>query len=267
MVADAERRSPIASRKNQILRKKPATRKNVKPVAVFRAFKTRMKFEDILDGLHVSITRRRSLQLSTAFTRILLAIGFIPPSIPKILHRPFTILPDSNPVGHYFNALYQTGFYYEFIGWAQLTAALLLLFPRTAHLGALAFLPIIANVAVLTISVGFQGTWLITLLMCGAAAWLVAWEYDRLKPLLFRRRVERTRSFPIQFVLIPAFFAAGGVVMAFVWKMIGLGNFSNYLKIGTYLTAAGLIFGSIVSLHFRFMQAGPLEIADADRLR
>jgi hypothetical protein len=75
-----------------------------------------MKLENILDGIHVSITRRWWLQLFTVFTRILLAVGFIPPSIKKILHQPFTILPDSNPVGHYFNALYQTGFYYEFLG-------------------------------------------------------------------------------------------------------------------------------------------------------
>src|SRR6187200_2416874 len=128
-----------------------------------------MKLENILDGIHVSITRRRWTQLFTVFTRLILACGFIPPSIKKILHQPFTMLPDSNPVGHYFNALYDTGFYYEFIGWAQLIAALLLLFPRTAHIGALMFLPIIANIAVLTTSVGFAGTWLLTILMTLAA--------------------------------------------------------------------------------------------------
>ncbi|HKX82589.1 MAG TPA: hypothetical protein VJL58_00085, partial [Pyrinomonadaceae bacterium] len=147
-----------------------------------------MKLEYILDSLHGSITHRWYLQLFTAFIRCLLAIGFIPPSIPKILHKPFTVLPDSNPVGHYFNALYQTGFYYEFIGWSQIVAALLLLFPRTAHIGALMFLPIILNIAVLTSSVGFKGTWVITIMMSLAAVWLVAWEYDRLKPIVFPAR-------------------------------------------------------------------------------
>src|SRR5690349_22638840 len=124
-----------------------------------------MSIQTTLDKIHSRITSSRWLQIFTAFTRCLLAVGFIPPSLPKILHKPFTVLPDSNPVGHYFNALYDTGFYYEFIGWAQLTAALLLLFPRTAHLGALMFLPIIVNVAVLTTSVGFKGTWILTILM------------------------------------------------------------------------------------------------------
>lgn len=218
-----------------------------------------MIFENVLDELHVSFTRRWWTQLFTVFVRCLLALGFIPPSIVKILHKPFTVLPDSNPVGAYFSALYNTGFYYEFIGWSQLIAALLLLFPRTAHLGALMFFPIIANVAVLTTSVGFKGTWLLTILMSFAALYLVAWEYDRLKPIFFHKRTGRTRSLPLQFVTIPFFFAIGGVAMAGLWKLIGLGNFPNYLNIAGVLAAVGAIFGVVVALHYRFMRVGSLE--------
>ena len=64
-----------------------------------------MKLEHVLDDLHVALTRRWWTQLFTAFTRCLLAIGFIPPSIPKILHKPFTSLPDDNPVGRRQQAL------------------------------------------------------------------------------------------------------------------------------------------------------------------
>ena len=225
-----------------------------------------MRIEHVLDSIHASITHRRPLQLFTVFTRLLLAIGFIPPSITKILHKPFTILPDSNPVGHYFNALYNTGFYYEFIGWAQLIAALLLLFPRTAHIGALMFLPIIANIAVLTTSVGFVGTWLLTILMSFAATWLVAWEYDRLKPILFHKRAERTRGVPLQFISIPLFFAVGGAGMGILWWLIRLGNFSNYLAVGGFLVGLGFVFGLGVALHYRFMRIGELE-SDDESLR
>lgn len=218
-----------------------------------------MSIEKILDGIHFSITRQRYLQLFTAFTRILLAVAFIPPSYKKIMHQPFTILPDSNPVGHYFNALYQTGFYYEFIGWAQMIAAILLLFPRTAHLGALLFLPIIANIAVLTTSVGFVGTWLITILMCLAGTYLVAWEYDRLKPIIFYNRDQRTASIRNQYVVIPLFFAVGGIAMAGLWSVIRLGNFPNYLNVGMSLAVIGLVFGIVVSVHYRFMQVGELK--------
>ena len=225
-----------------------------------------MKLEHILDSIHASITHRRPLQLFTVFTRLTLAVGFIPPSLIKILHKPFTILPDSNPVGHYFNALYDTGFYYEFIGWGQLIAALLLLFPRTAHLGALMFLPIITNIAVLTTSVGFVGTWLVTILMSLAAMWLVAWDYDRLKPVLFHKRSERTRSLPLHFISIPLFFAAGGAIIGYLWSLIRLGNFSNYVYVGAFLAGFGLVFGLGVALHYKFMRIGTLESGE-DGLR
>src|SRR6478672_4643093 len=162
-----------------------------------------MNLENALDKIHASVIQNTWLQLFTVFTRVILAVGFIPPSIKKILHKPFTVLPDSNPVGHYFNALYQTGFYYEFIGWSQIIAAVLLLLPRTAHIGTLMFLPIIVNIAALSCSVGFKGTWLLTIFMNLAAVWLTAWEYDRLKPILFYTRSVRTRRFRLETLLSP----------------------------------------------------------------
>lgn len=218
-----------------------------------------MKLENILDDLHARITGNRLAQIFTAFTRLLLFVGFTPPSLIKIFNKPFTVLPDSNPVGHYFNALYQTGFYYQFIGWAQLTAAVLLLFPRTAHWGALMFLPIIVNIAVLTTSVGFVGTWIITILMSLAATYLVAWDYDRLKPILFSKRGAKAGFMKFEFVWLPVLFAVGGVFVALIWWSIRLGNFSNYFKVGVGLTVGGLIFGFFVTLHHRFMKVGKLE--------
>jgi len=218
-----------------------------------------MKLEPILDELYVAVTRRWWMQLFTVFVRCLLAIAFIPPSIPKILHRPFTVLPDTNPVGHYFNALMDTGFYYEFIGWSQIIAALLLLIPRTSHIGALLFLPIIANIAVLTTSVGFSGTWVITILMSLAATYLAAWEYDRLKPVIFYNRKEKPRSFGHKMILIPCFFALAGVFAAILASLIRLGNFSNYFLVGIGLLVLGFVFGSVVAVHYRFMPVGHLE--------
>lgn len=221
-----------------------------------------MRIENTLDAIHASITHRWYFQVFTVFTRILLAVGFIPPSYKKIIHQPFTSLPDSNPVGHYFNALYHTGFYYEFLGWGQMIAAILLLFPRTAHIGALLFLPIIANIAVLTTSVGFVGTWLITILMTLAATWLVAWDYDRLKPVLFQTRTQKTQGVPMKFVILPLFFGLGGVAAAVLFWSIRLGNFSNYVSVGGILAGMGLIFGLVVALHLNFMKVGELKGAE-----
>lgn len=199
------------------------------------------------------------MQLFTSFTRVLLAVGFIPRSIPKILHKPFTVLPDSNPVGHYFNALYQTGFYYEFLGWGQIIAAVLLLIPRTSHIGALMFLPIITNIAVLTSSVGFAGTNYITALMLLAAVYLVCWDYDRIKPIFFLKRQQKVRSFKFEFLWIPVLFSIGGFSAASIFALLGVVNLhERYLPGALILSISGFIFGLIVAAHHRFMQVRDL---------
>lgn len=219
-----------------------------------------MKLENTLDSIHGSVIKMPVLQVFTAFTRLLLGIGFIPPSIIKILHKPFTALPDSNPVGHYFNALYETGFYYEFLGWGQLIAALLLLFPRTAHLGALMFLPIILNIAVLTTSVGFKGTWVITIAMSLAALYLVAWDYDRWKAIMFGNRRGAAYFLKYEFVWLPVLFALGGLGAAGCFFALGVANLHQKPAfLFSTLAALGLVFGLFVAAHHRFMKTGALE--------
>ncbi|MDM7922153.1 MAG: hypothetical protein QUS14_07610, partial [Pyrinomonadaceae bacterium] len=109
-----------------------------------------------------------------------------------------------------------------------------------------------------------QGTWLITLLMAFAATYLTAWEYDRLKPILFWTRKEKPARSRMQWITIPGFFAAGGVVMGIIWKLMGLGNFPDYLKITGLLVAMGFVFGLVVTLHYRMMPVGKLVEPPAD---
>ncbi|HEX8359730.1 MAG TPA: hypothetical protein VF613_06480 [Longimicrobium sp.] len=138
-----------------------------------------------LDRLHAAVRANPLLQRFTVCTRILLAIGFIPPSLTKIQGERFTILPIEHPVGFFFEAMYRTGGYWNFIGWAQLIGGILLLNPRTATLGAIVFFPIILNIFVITVALHFTGTWLITGLMLLACTYLLCWDYDRLKPLFW----------------------------------------------------------------------------------
>lgn len=218
-----------------------------------------MPIETKLDRIHEATVKNRWLQIFTAFTRGLLAFGFLPPGLIKVFNQPFTLLPDSNPVGHYFNALYQTGFYYQFLGWGQVIAAVLLLIPRTAHLGALMFFPIILNIAVLTNAVGFKGTWLLTIFMFLASLYLVCWDYDRLKAIFFINRREKVDIFKYEFVWLPALFACGGILAGITSKLIALGNFQNYFNIILILAVVGFIFGIFVHIHHRFMRVGDLE--------
>ncbi|HEY9403739.1 MAG TPA: DoxX family membrane protein [Pyrinomonadaceae bacterium] len=137
-----------------------------------------------LDRAHARVRRARLLRIFTVFTRILLALGFIPSGITKVLGNRFTILDLDNPVGFFFEAMYRTGFYWRFLGLCQLAAALLLLIPRTATIGALVYFPLILNIFVITVSLDFRGTPFITGLMLLANIYLLCWDYDKLKHLI-----------------------------------------------------------------------------------
>lgn len=117
-------------------------------------------------------------------TRLLLALGFLPTGLVKVLGQRFTSMGIDTPVGFFFEAMYLTGFYWRFIGASQMLAALLLLWPRTALLGALLFAPIVVNIHVITTSVGFVGTPVVTGLMVLAVVYLLVWDAHRLAPLL-----------------------------------------------------------------------------------
>jgi uncharacterized membrane protein YphA (DoxX/SURF4 family) len=125
------------------------------------------------------------------FCRIALAASFLPAGIVKIMGERFASgLPSNNPLGHYFDALYLTGYYYTFIGIVQVITAILLLIPRTALLGALMYFPIIVNICVLTYATRFNGTRLNTM-MALASLFLLIWDYDRLKHILPFKRLEK----------------------------------------------------------------------------
>jgi uncharacterized membrane protein YphA (DoxX/SURF4 family) len=118
------------------------------------------------------------------FCRIALAVSFLIAGFVKIMGERFARgLPSNNPLGHYFDALYLTGYYYTFIGIAQIIIAILLLIPGTSLLGALMYFPIIINICVLTYATRFDGTRGVTMIAL-ACLFLLIWDYDRLKYIL-----------------------------------------------------------------------------------
>lgn len=140
----------------------------------------------MIDNLWLSVRRSDFLYRFTLFTRILLATSFLPTGLIKLLGHRFTSLPVETPVGNFFEALYRAGPYWRFIGATQVMAAILLLVPRFAHLGALLFLPVIANIFVITVALEFTGTPFVTGPMLLAAIYLCAWDWNRFRPLFFR---------------------------------------------------------------------------------
>ncbi|HEX9980940.1 MAG TPA: DoxX family protein [Flavobacterium sp.] len=121
------------------------------------------------------------MQYFAVFNRVGLAAGFLPSGFVKIMGDRFTSLSVNHPMGNYLEALHLTGYYYTFIGIAQVTAAVLLLIPRTATLGALLYFPIILNICILSLAVCFDGSLLSSPLMVLANLYLLCWDYDKLK--------------------------------------------------------------------------------------
>ena len=140
-----------------------------------------MNLAQKLDTLHLEVKSNKWFRYFTMFNRIALAAGFIPSGFTKIFDERFTSLAVNHPMGNYLEALYHTGIYYPFIGYVQVIAALLLLIPRTATLGALLYFPIILNICILSLSVGFEGSLVSSPLMVYANLYLICWDYDKLK--------------------------------------------------------------------------------------
>ena len=143
-----------------------------------------MSVDAFLQPIHSRVKANKWLRIFTTFTRVILAVGFLPSGLTKLLGNRFTILSIDTPVGFFFEAFYRSGFYWNFIGLCQLAGALFLLIPRTATLGAVIFFPIILNIFVITVSMHFAGTPYITTLMLLANIYLLCWDYDRLKGIL-----------------------------------------------------------------------------------
>ncbi|HYW14083.1 MAG TPA: hypothetical protein VE871_19115 [Longimicrobium sp.] len=137
-----------------------------------------------LDRLHTRARKSALLYRFTLATRILLAVGFIPTGMVKLLGRRFTSMDPASDIGAFFEVMYQSGEYWRFIGAAQVLAGILMLIPRTATLGAVLFTPVIASIFVITLSYDFGGTPLVTGMMLLATLYLLCWDWHRVRPLL-----------------------------------------------------------------------------------
>lgn len=149
------------------------------------AARERSSVERFLDRLHVEARRVSALHRLAVVSRISLALAFIPTGMVKLLGQRFTLMGPDTPVGYFFEAMYQTGFYWNFLGLSQVLAGVLLLIPWTATLGAVVTFPLVLNIFLITVSVGFRGTPFVTGGMLLAAIFLVCWDYHRLKTILW----------------------------------------------------------------------------------
>jgi uncharacterized membrane protein YphA (DoxX/SURF4 family) len=166
-----------------------------------------MNISSRLDQIHLKARQNRWLWYFTIFTRVMLALGFLPSGFVKVNGERFTALDTLHPMGSYLEAFYHTGFYYTFVGMMQMLAAILLLIPRTATLGALIYFPIILNICLLSIAVKFDGSLLSSPLMLIACLYLLCWDWHKLKFIFFPKaeksvlpaKNELSNRFPFRF--------------------------------------------------------------------
>ncbi|HEX8432481.1 MAG TPA: hypothetical protein VF625_14420 [Longimicrobium sp.] len=209
--------------------------------------------ESRLDRLHARIRANPLLQRFTVLTRILLAIGFVPPALVKIQGERFTAMDLGTPIGFFFEAMYRTGAYWQFIGWAQIAGGILLLWPRTATLGAAIFFPIILNIFVITVSLNFGGTPVIAGLMLLACAYLLCWDYPRWKGMIFPPRDGATVPVAMTERAAYVVLAASGLLTMLATRgYVPMGWVMVFLAVGA---AAGIVLVVAVAAELRSRRA------------
>jgi uncharacterized membrane protein YphA (DoxX/SURF4 family) len=186
-------------------------------------------FFSVLEEYYLRIKQNIWHLLLVILCRILLAYAFIVAGMVKIFGERFASgLSVLHPMGAYLEALHHTGYYYTFIGYAQVMAGVFLLIPGTVLIGALIYLPIIVNICILSLAVRFEGSIVSSPLMVMANLYILAWHYDKLKYILPFNRCAREvslgkpnkyeRKFPF------LFFTGVILVMGFV---IGFANYGH----------------------------------------
>ncbi|MEC7756108.1 MAG: hypothetical protein VYB44_18895 [Bacteroidota bacterium] len=88
---------------------------------------------------------------------------------------------------------YGLGRYARFIGASQVTIGLLLLTQRFATLGAIMCLPMISNIFMVTVSLGWQGTPYVNAFLIILNLWLLIYDYPKLR-FIFAERHMATRE-------------------------------------------------------------------------
>lgn len=136
------------------------------------------------EALHGWAIRQPVLQRFTEVTRVMLSAGFFGPGMVKLLGFHFAEPGNPDAAGRLFDALYGAGVYWNFIGGAQVAAAVLLMIPGLAHIGALFMAVVILNIFVITYALAFHGTVYVTFFMLLGAVYLLLWDYPRWKTML-----------------------------------------------------------------------------------
>lgn len=118
------------------------------------------------------------------FLKITLGLSFILSGLRKLPTVKFTELPITNPVGLFFEGMYATGFYWNFIGYYQIIVGFILMTNWFKKLTPVLIFPISINIFLVSISLNMRGTPIITSCMLAGNIFLMLWHFKTYYPIL-----------------------------------------------------------------------------------
>jgi uncharacterized membrane protein YphA (DoxX/SURF4 family) len=122
--------------------------------------------------------RKRWANLCVAILRILLGFAFLPAGLKKALDQPFTDPSNTGAFHEFLHAFQATGFFYQFVGFVQLTIAVLLMTQTFATLGALMAVPVFVAITVFCWSTSGIFTAIMATLMLAGVVGLSMWDFE-----------------------------------------------------------------------------------------
>ena len=148
-----------------------------------------MKILQLIDSLrHVVI-----LQWGYWGLRLAMVLTFVISGVRKMPGILFTTLPDTNPVGAYFKAMHETGFYWHAIGYFQILIGLLVFFNRFVVVSSLLMMPVTVNIFLISISLHMTGTPVITSMMLLGNMVLILWHHENYISLI-RKQIYKIKE-------------------------------------------------------------------------
>jgi hypothetical protein len=207
--------------------------------------------------LLLRIKQYELLQLFTIYLRYLIGSAFVFAAFGMGKIIPFfdkSVIGQgdpNSPITHAFSSFIHSELYWSFIGWSQLIAGILLVTQRFARFGLMIYLPIIANIFMLTYSYHFQGTDIVTGLMLLAALYLALWEGDKLQYLFIEPTTDNLTLAKPTIERLPIWGYAGvGMVALLATTFHYIPLFYNFLTCLLFGIVALLIYVSRFRNHF-----------------
>lgn len=133
--------------------------------------------------LRETLKKKGAIKVFYWVVRAGMGLTFIISGLRKWPGVQFTALPVENPVGAYFHAMHETGFYWHFIGYFQIALGLLIFLNRFVALSSLLMMPVTVNIFLVSVSLHMTGTPIITSAMLLGNAFLLYWHFPNYRSI------------------------------------------------------------------------------------